>query len=108
MGAELEEPLPDVEDDYRTAALTHMTTLKKIDFWLSTVSDVRLAWIVAAHTLNLTSTRGWTLAAIAKAIGVSESKLTRSKAKFVKLIGIDAGGGIQFQGLSDRAAKRLV
>jgi hypothetical protein len=53
-------------------------------------------------------TRQWSpflLAAIAKAIGVCESKLAHSKAKFVKLTGLDAGGAIQFQRLS---AKRSV
>jgi len=79
-----------------TGALTHLETLKAIDVWLSTSTDVRLAWVTVAITFGLTSTRGWTLAAIAKTIGVSESTLTRSKAKFAKLIRIDGGRGVQF------------
>jgi len=38
------EPLPEVQSDYRIAALTHMATLKAIDLFMSTASDPRLAW----------------------------------------------------------------
>ena len=54
------EPLPDMASDYRAAALQRLETLKLIDFWLTTSPDARLAWVVVALTLNLTSTRGWT------------------------------------------------
>jgi hypothetical protein len=37
------EPLPEVQSDYRTAAKTHMATLKAIDFWMSNASNPRLA-----------------------------------------------------------------
>jgi len=81
------EPLPDRATDYRSAALDHLKALSAIDLRLSTATDARLAWVTVAMVFNLTSCRNCTLPAIAKAIGVSESRLARSKAKFVKLVG---------------------
>jgi hypothetical protein len=63
----------------------------QIDVFLVNSSDPRLAWTVVSMAFNLTSTRGWTAAAVAEAIGVSESTLARSKARFEKLIGFNTG-----------------
>ena len=73
---------------YRAAALGHLEALKKIDVWLANSDDVRVAWIAVALNFNLVSVRGWTLAAIAREVGVSESTLARSKAKFAELLGL--------------------
>jgi hypothetical protein len=86
--------LPDEANSYLTAALARLEALKAIDVWLSFSSDVRLAWVTVATTFNLTSTRVMALVEIAEQLGVRESTLTRSKAKFAELIGLDAGDGI--------------
>jgi hypothetical protein len=66
------EPLPDETTNYRTASLKYLETLKAIDSFIVSSRDARLAWVVIAMTFNLTSVRGWTLPAIADAIGVPE------------------------------------
>ena len=82
------EPLPDAPTSYRAASLGHLETLKAIDVWLTTSPDPRLAWLAVALFYNLTSVRGWSLAAIAKEVGVSESTLARNKARFAELLGL--------------------
>jgi len=96
------EPLPDEPNDYRAAALQRLETLKFIYVWLSTASDPRLAWLAVALFYNLTSVRGWSLAAIAKEVGVFRSTLARQKAKFAELLGLDAGGAHLLWGKSVR------
>jgi hypothetical protein len=96
MCAEMGEPLPDVQSDYRTAAQTHIATLKAIDVFMATASNPRLAWITVALTFDLTSVRGLSLTEIAGEMGVSPQTLSRSTAKFQELAGLDpATGSIQ-------------
>ena len=78
----------DKASDYRAASLKHLEALKAIDVWLSTATDPRLAWLAVALFYNLTSVRGWSLAAKAKEVGVSESTLARNKARFAELLGL--------------------
>jgi hypothetical protein len=67
------EPLPDRSiDQLSRRRLTYLETLKAIDVFLVTSRDPRLSDV--SMVFNFTSVRGWT-AAVAKAIGMSESTL---------------------------------
>jgi len=89
------EPLPEVQSDYRIAALTHMATLKAIDQYMADSEDPRLAWTVCSTVFDLTSTRGLSMGEIAGQIGVSPQTLSRATAEFKRLANVDSAGSIQ-------------
>jgi hypothetical protein len=83
------EPLDDVAaTPYRAAALSHLRVLLAIDEYMSTSSDVRLAWITVAITFDLTSVRGWTEVQIANHLGVSPSTLRCATERFREMAGL--------------------
>jgi hypothetical protein len=83
------EPMPDASNDYRKAAIEHLQILKAIDLFMTCTPDARLGWVSISIVLRLTSVRGLSNDAIANQLGVTEAAVSRSTAKFMRLVGLD-------------------
>ena len=89
------EPLPDVSNPYRQAAILHLELMYVVDEYLMAAPDARLAVIVVAIVLGWPSARGWTIPEIASQIGCSPLTITRACARFRELAGLDSNGAMQ-------------
>src|SRR5271157_5531965 len=83
------EPMPDASNDCRKAAIEHLQILKAIDLFMTCTPDARLGWVSISIVLRLTSVRGLSNDAIANQLGVTEAAVSRSTAKFMRLVGLD-------------------
>ena len=90
------EPLPDVPNGYRTAALAYLKLMWNVDEFIAAAEDARLAVVAVAVTLGWPSARGLSVGNIADQLGCSPSTLTRSIARFKTLAGLDSAGGVRF------------
>jgi hypothetical protein len=92
------EPLPDIPNPYRQAAIYHLQLMFAVDEFLTAAEDSRLAVVAVAVVLGWPSARGFTLGNIADQLGCSPSTLTRSIARFKAIagLGVSAGGGVRF------------
>jgi Homeodomain-like domain len=88
------EPLPDVPNDYRQAALYHLQLMFAVDEFVTAAPDARVA--VVAVALGWPSARGLSISNIADQLGRSPSTLTRSIARFKTLAGLNSAGGVRF------------
>jgi hypothetical protein len=93
--AEIGEPLPEVPNSYRQAAIYHLRLMYAVDEFLTAAEDSRLAVVAVAVAFNWPSARGLTLGNIADQLGCSLSTLTRSIARFKLLAGLGSAGGIR-------------
>jgi hypothetical protein len=82
------EPLPDELNPYRAVARAHLRLLLSIDSWLSSSKDPRVGWVAVSVVLNLISVRGRSPADLAEEMGIPESRLNRSIAKFRSISGV--------------------
>jgi hypothetical protein len=87
------EPLPDVSNPYREAAIYHLKLMFAVDEFCAAAQDARLAVIAVAVTLGWPSVRGLTIGDIADQTGCTPSALIRSIARFKTLAGLDSNGG---------------
>jgi hypothetical protein len=92
--AEIGEPLPEVPNGYRQAAIFHLNLMFAVDRFLEGSPDARVAVVSVAVVLGWFSARGLTLGDIADQLGYSLSTLTRSIARFKAIagLGVSAGG----------------
>jgi hypothetical protein len=65
------EPLPDIPNPYREAALHHMRLMYACDEFITAAPDARLAVVAVAVVLGWPSTRGLSIGNIADQLGVS-------------------------------------
>ena len=93
--AELGEPLPDVVNGYRAAALAWLKCMLMIDEFITTAPDARLAVVAVAIVLGWPSTRGLTVPEIARQLGVSTSTIARACNRFREMAGLDSAGGFR-------------
>ena len=96
--AELGEPLPDVVNGYRAAALAWLKIMFAVDEFILAAEDARLAVVAVAVVLGWPSTRGLTVPEIAEQLGVSTSTITRACARFREMAGLDSAGGVRPSG----------
>lgn len=89
--AELGEPLPDVVNGYRAAAIYHLQLMFAVDEFVTAAEDSRLAIVAVAVVLGWPSARGLTLGNIADQLGCSLSTLTRSIARFKTMANLSGG-----------------
>ena len=89
------EPLPEVSNPYRAAALFHLELMYSVDRFLEDAEDARLAITAISLVLGWPSVRGLSISNIAAQLGVSAANITRSMTKFREMSGLVAGG-IQF------------
>jgi hypothetical protein len=87
------EPLPDIPNPYREAALRHLALIYVVDDYITSAKDARFAVIVVAITLGWPSTRGMTAPEIASQIGCSPLTITRACARFREMAGL-AGAAV--------------
>ena len=85
------EPLPDVPNDYRQAAIYHLQLMFAVDEFLSAAQDARLAVVAVAVVLGWPSARGLSVGNIADQLGCSPATLTRSIARFKTMAGLNSG-----------------
>jgi hypothetical protein len=90
------EPLPDVPNDYRQAAIYHLQLMFAVDEFLSAAQDARLAVVAVAVVLGWPSARGLSVVNIADQLGCSPATLTRSIARFKTMAGLNSAGGVRF------------
>jgi hypothetical protein len=92
------EPLPDIPNGYRQAALYHLKIMLACDEFVTGAEDSRLAIVAVAVVLGWPSARGLTLGDIADQLGCSPATLTRSIARFKTMagLGVSVGGGVRF------------
>jgi hypothetical protein len=92
--AEIGEPLPEVPNGYRAAALAYLKLMWDVDEFLTDAEDARLAIVSVTITLGWPSARGLTLGNVADQLGCSLSTLIRSVARFKTAagLGVPAGG----------------
>ena len=93
--AELGEPMPDVVNGYRAAALHHLGIMYAVDEFILAAPDARVAVVAVAIVLGWPSARGLSISNIADQLGCSPAALTRSIARFKAMAGLDSEGGIQ-------------
>jgi hypothetical protein len=79
------EPLPDVPNDYRAAAIYHLQLLFAVDEFITTAPDARVA---VAVTLQWPSVRGLTVPEIAEQLGCSPATIPRACTKFREIAGL--------------------
>jgi hypothetical protein len=89
------EPLPDVSNPYRQAAIFHLGLMYAVDQFCEEAKDARFAVIAVAIVLGWPSARGWTVPEIAAQIRCSPVTLSRACARFREMAGLDANGAIQ-------------
>jgi hypothetical protein len=89
------EPLPDVPNDYRQAAIYHLQLMFAVDEFVTAAPDARVAVVAVAVVLGWPSARGLSVGNIADQLGCSPATLTRSIARFKTLAGLGSDGGIQ-------------
>jgi hypothetical protein len=92
--AEIGEPLPEVPNSYRQAAIHYLQLIYAVDEFVTSAEDSRLAVVAVAVALGWPSARGLTLGNIAGQLGCSLSTLTGSIARFKAIagLGVFAGG----------------
>jgi hypothetical protein len=91
------EPLPDIPNPYREAAIYHLQLMFAVDDFVTAAPDARVAVVAVAVVLGWPSARGLSVGNIAGQLGCSLSTLTRSIARFKTMAGLDtAGGGVRF------------
>ena len=88
------EPLPDVSNPYRQAAIAYLQLMFAVDEFITAAPDARFAVIAVAIVLGWPSTRGLTVPEIAEQLGVSASTITRNCARFREMAGL--AGGVRF------------
>jgi hypothetical protein len=93
--AEIGEPLPEVPNGYRAAAVAHLQLMYSVDQFLTESKDARFAVIVVAIVLGWPSTRGFTLSGIADQLGVSVLTISRACARFREMAGLDSAGQLR-------------
>jgi hypothetical protein len=98
--AELGEPLPEVPNGYREAALYHLRLMYAVDEFLMAAPDARVGVVAVAVVMGWPSARGLSISNIAGQLGCTTAALTRSIAQFKTLagLGVSAGGGVRFVG----------
>jgi hypothetical protein len=84
------EPLPDIPNPYRVAALHHLGLMYSVDQYLTEAKDARFAVIVVAIVLGWPSVRGYTVPAIAEQLGISALTIIRACASFREMAGLDS------------------
>jgi hypothetical protein len=95
--AELGEPLPEVPNGYRQAAIYHLQLMFAVDEFITAAPDARVAVVAVAVVLGRPSARGFSISNIADQLGCSLSTLTRSIARFKALAGLGvSAGGVRF------------
>jgi AraC-like DNA-binding protein len=87
------EPLPDIPNPYRQAAIYHMRLMYVVDDFVTAAEDSRLAIVAVAVVFGWPSARGLSIANIADQLGCSPSTLTRSIARFKAMAGLGASAG---------------
>jgi hypothetical protein len=87
------EPLPDIPNPYREAAIYHLQIMLACDEFVTGAQDARLAVVSVAVVLGWPSTRDLTLGNIADQLGCSLSTLSRSITQFKTLAGLDSASG---------------
>jgi hypothetical protein len=91
------EPLPDISNPYRQAAIYHLGLMYAVDRYMETVPDARLGIIAVAIVLKWPSVRGLSVDNISGQIGCSPSTIGRACARFREMAGLgSAGGGVRF------------
>jgi hypothetical protein len=91
------EPLPDVPNPYREAAIFHLGIMLAVDQFVETAKDARFAIIVVAIVLGWPSARGFTLTEISDQLGVSALTITRACDRFREMAGLGvSAGGVRF------------
>ena len=91
------EPLPDVVNGYRQAAIYHLRLIYAVDEFITAAPDARVAVVAVAVVLGWPSARGLSVGDIADQLGCSLSTLTRSIARFKTLAGLGvSAGGVRF------------
>jgi hypothetical protein len=90
------EPLPDISNPYREAAIYHLQLMYAVDQFLETAPDARVAVVAVAVVLGWPSARGFTLGNITDQLGCWPSTLTRSIARFKAIAGLGSAGGVRF------------
>jgi hypothetical protein len=92
------EPLPDVSNPYRQAAIFHLQIMFAVDEFITAAKDARFAAIVVAVVLGWPSTRGLTVTEIAEQIGCTPATIARACARFREMSGlrVSATGGVRF------------
>lgn len=91
------EPLSDIPNPYREAAIYHLQIMLAFDEFVTGAQDARLAVVSVAVVLGWPSIRGLTVPDLADQLGCSLSTLTRSIARFKTMAGLDSnGGGVRF------------
>jgi hypothetical protein len=89
----LEPVTDDVPNAYRERALDCMALLAAVDERMTQARDPRLAWVGIALGLGLTSAEGRSAAELSRQMGCSEHAVGESKARFLKLSGLDPASG---------------
>jgi hypothetical protein len=97
--AGLDEPVPEVPNDYREASLNLLRLLLVVDAFVSRSRDVRLSYVTCALVLQLHSVRHLSQAEICRQMGISESTLSRSVSRFRSIAGLDSPDGLRAFGL---------
>ena len=105
--AEIGEPLPEVPNGYRAAAIYHLGLMYVVDEFLTASPDARLAVVAVAVAFGWPSARGLTLGNIADQLGCSLSTLTRCIARFKTMAGLNSADGVRFirQGVGSNGDK---
>jgi hypothetical protein len=86
------EPLPDIPNPYREAAINHLQVMLAFDEFVTMATDARLAIVSVAVALGWPSTRALSISNIANQLGCTTTALTRSIAKFREMVGLNSGG----------------
>jgi hypothetical protein len=93
------EPLPDISNPYRAAAIYHLQLMFAVDEFITAAPDARLAVVAVSVVLQWPSTRGMTAASIAEQLGVSAATVIRACTKFREISGLGASAsGVRFFG----------
>jgi hypothetical protein len=91
------EPLPDIPNPYRQAAIYHLELMFAVDEFLTAAPDARVAVVAVAVVLGWPSARGLSVGDIADQLGCSLSTLIRSIARFKAVAGLGVpAGGVRF------------
>jgi hypothetical protein len=89
------EPLPDVPNDYRQAAIYHLQLMFAVDEFITAAPDARGAVVAVAVVLGWPSARGLSVGNIAGQLGCSPTMITRACARFREMAGLNSAGGVR-------------
>jgi hypothetical protein len=99
------EPLPDIPNPYREAALFHLQIMLACDEFVTGAQDARLAIVAVSICLGWPSTRSLSIDNIANQLGCTPTALTRSVARFKTLAGLGVSAGGLRPGAGSNGAK---